>query len=44
MKKGKACGISGVVLKMLLVYGKVAIEWMTNLFNKITAESKVPED
>ena len=44
MKKGKACRISGVVLKMLLVYGKVAIEWMTNLFNKITAESKVPED
>ena len=29
---------------MLLVYGKVAIEWMTNLFNKITAESKKPED
>ena len=44
MKKGKASRISGVVLEMLLVSGKVATEWMTNLFNKIIAESKVPED
>lgn len=42
MKKGKASRISGVVLEMLLVSGKVATEWMTNLFNKIIAKNEVP--
>ena len=44
MKKGKASGTSAVVSKMLLASGDVGIERMTNLFNKITAERKVPKD
>ena len=44
MKKGKAFRTYGVVSKMLLASGDVGIERMTNLFNKIIAENKVPED
>ena len=44
MKKGKSTGTSGVVSEMLLASGGVGNEWMINLFNKINAENKVPED
>ena len=37
----KTCG---VVLEMLLTSDEVNTAWMTNLFNQIFAESKVPED
>ena len=43
-KKGKASGTSGAVSEMLLASGDLGIEQMTNLFCKIIAENKVPED
>lgn len=41
LNKMKTCG---VVLEMLLTSDEVNTAWMTNLFNQIFAESKVPED
>ena len=43
MEKGMASGTSGVVLEML-ASGDLGIERMTNLFKKIAAKKKVPED
>ena len=42
MKKGKASGTSGVVLEMLTSVD-LGIDQMTNLFNQIIEENKVPE-
>ena len=39
MKKGKASATSGVVQQMLLASDDLGIEWMTNLFNQIIAQS-----
>ena len=44
MKKVKASRTFGTVLEILLTSGDVGIELITNLFNKIIAENKVPED
>ena len=43
MKKGRAFRTPGVVSGMLLAFGDVGMEQMTNFF-KIIAEDKVPED
>ena len=43
MKKGRAFRTPGVVSEMLLAFGDVGMEQMTNFF-KIIAEDKVPED
>src|SRR4029077_10651902 len=43
-KVGKAAGPSGVVSEMLKASGDDGITWMTNLFNKIIAEGKIPGD
>lgn len=43
MKKVKASWTSGIALEMLLASGDVDIERMTNLFNRIIAENKVPK-
>ena len=44
MKKGKVSGTSGVVSETLSVSGNMDTEQMTNIFNKIIAENKVPQD
>ena len=43
MKKGRAFRTPGVVSEMLLAFGDVGMEQMTNFF-KIIAEDKLPED
>ena len=43
MKKGRTFRTPGVVSEMLLAFGDVGMEQMTNFF-KIIAEDKVPED
>ena len=44
MKCGKAAGSSGVVAEMLQASGEVGISRMTDLFNGILDEYKIPED
>ena len=44
MKCGKASGSSVVVIEMLQASGEVGISHMTDLFNGILDEYKVPED
>src|SRR5207253_7335799 len=44
MKSGKASGPSGVVTEMLKAAGEIVIEWMTDLFNAVVREGKVPAD
>jgi hypothetical protein len=44
MKVGKAAGPSGVVSEMLKSAGEDGVLWMTDLFNQIIAEGKVPAD
>jgi hypothetical protein len=44
MKSGKAAGPSGVVAEMIKAGGEVVIQWMTDLFNAIVMEGKVPMD
>src|SRR2546426_13004 len=44
MKSGKASGPSGVVTEMLKAAGEIVIEWMTDLFNAVVREGKVPVD
>ena len=44
MKCGKAVGSSGVVAKMLLASGEVDISRMTDFFNGILDEYKIPEN
>jgi hypothetical protein len=44
MKNGKAAGLSGVVAEMLKASGEVGINWMTELFNKIIADGRIPDD
>ena len=44
MKCGKAAGPSGVVSEMLKASGDKGISCMTNLFNKVIAEGRIPED
>ena len=41
--KGKASRTSEVVSKMLLTFDDLGIEQMTNIFDQIIAENKVPE-
>ena len=43
MRCGKAAGSSGVVAEMLQASGEVGISSMTDLFNGILAEYKIPE-
>ena len=42
MKSGKASGPSGVVTEMLKAAGEKVIEWMTDLFNAVVREGKMP--
>ena len=44
MKLGKAAGPSGVVTEMLKSAGEDGIKWMTDLFNQIVSEGKIPAD
>lgn len=44
MKIGKAAGPSGVVSEMLKAAGEDGIKWMTDLFNQIISEGKIPDD
>jgi len=44
MKMGKAAGPSGVVAEMLKSAGEDGIRWMTELFNQIILEEKLPDD
>jgi hypothetical protein len=44
MKTGKASGPSGVVSEMLEAAGGVGIRWLTDLFNKIILDGKMPSD
>ena len=44
MKYGKAAGSSGVVAEILQASGEVGISRMTDLFNGISDEYKIPED
>ena len=44
MKVGKASGPSGVVTEMLKAAGGIGICWMTDLFNRILADGKMPMD
>ena len=44
MKKDKASGTSGVVTKMLLASGDADLERMTNLFNCILKEKRIPSE
>ena len=44
MKCGKASGSFGVVAEMLQAFGEVGIGRMTDLFNSIKDEFKIPED
>src|SRR5207245_10107967 len=44
MKSGKASGPSGGVTEMLKAAGEIVIEWMTDLFNAVVREGKVPAD
>jgi len=41
---GKAAGSSGVVTEMLKSAGENGIRWMTDLFNQIVSEGKIPTD
>ena len=43
-KSAKAAGPSGVVAEMLKASGVVGIQSMTDLFNKIVQEGKIPRD
>ena len=42
MKMGKATGPSGVVLEMLKAAGGDGVTWMTELFNQIISDGKIP--
>ena len=44
MKKGKACGTSGVVTDMLLASGDAGFERVTSLFNCILKEKRIPSE
>jgi hypothetical protein len=44
MKLSKAAGPSGVVSEMLKAAGTDGVAWMTELFNKIIAEEKIPDE
>jgi len=44
MKLGKAAGPSGVVTEMLKSAGEDGLRWMTDLFNQIVSEGKIPDD
>jgi hypothetical protein len=44
MKSGKAAGPSGVVAEMLGAAGEEGVRWMTELFNTIVLEGKIPTD
>src|SRR4029077_17641644 len=43
-KVGKAAGPSGVVSELLKASGDNGITWITNLFNKLLADGKIPDD
>ena len=43
-KSAKAAGPSGVVAEMLKASGSVGVQWMTDLFNKIVQEGKMPSE
>ena len=43
MKMGKATGPSGVVLEMLKAAGEDGVTWMTELFNQIVSDGKIPD-
>ena len=44
MKKGNTSRTSCFVLELVLASGNAGIDWMTNLFNRIIAQNKVPGD
>ena len=44
MEKGKASGISGVVMEMFLASGDAGLERMTSLFNCILKEKRIPSE
>src|SRR5207249_1794847 len=44
MKAGKAAGPSGVVSEMIKAAGEAGVRWMTDLFNQVIAEGKIPDD
>ena len=43
-KSAKVTGPSGVVAEMLKASGPVGVQWVTDLFNKIVHEGKIPSD
>src|SRR5206468_7315013 len=44
MKACKAAGPSGVVSEMIKAAGEAGERWMTDLFNQVIAEGKIPDD
>ncbi|XP_061661528.1 uncharacterized protein LOC133492816 [Syngnathoides biaculeatus] len=44
MKNGKAVGPDDIQLEVWKQFGEMAVEFLTNLFNRILAEEKVPEE
>ena len=44
MSDGKAAGCSGVVAEMIKASGEAGISLITQLFNTIIAEKKIPSD
>src|SRR5260370_36773128 len=44
MKTGKAAGPSGLVTEMLKAAEEPVIEWMTDLFNAVVREGRMPAD
>ena len=43
-KVGKAAGPSGVVLEMIEAAGEVGLQWLTDIFNAVVRDGKIPED
>ena len=43
-KVGKAAGPTGLVSEMLTASGETGISWLTDLFNSIVQEGRIPAD
>ena len=43
-KVGKAAGPSGLVLEMIKASGEAGLQWLTDLFNAVVRDGRIPDD